>query len=112
MAHYKIAFCVSLERNHSTMTVGHARLGMRRLQRTWQRLTVALIAAVFLGTPLVSAKSRTPQKIRGIGRITRYCRKAGRPGERAAESMACARNYRAAKKAKPTLATVCAKLTA
>lgn len=35
---------------------------MRRLQRTCQRLTVALIAAVFLGTPLVSAKSRTPQK--------------------------------------------------
>ena len=62
MAHYKIAFCVSLERNHSKMTVGHARLGMRRLQRTCQRLTVALIAAVFLGTPLVSAKSRTPQK--------------------------------------------------
>ncbi len=35
---------------------------MRRLQRTGQRLTVALIAAIFLGTPLVSAKSRSIEK--------------------------------------------------
>ena len=44
------------------MIPGHPRLAQHWSQRTGQRLTAALIAAVFLGTPLVSAKSGATEK--------------------------------------------------
>ncbi len=44
------------------MTVGHARLGLRRPQRTAQRLMAALIAVVFFGAQPTSAKPQTAEK--------------------------------------------------
>jgi septal ring factor EnvC (AmiA/AmiB activator) len=62
MAHYKIAFCVSLNRNQSAMTLGHTRLGPHRPRTTGKRLTAALIAAVFLGAHPAGAKPAAVEK--------------------------------------------------
>lgn len=62
MAHYKIAFYVSLNRNHSAMTFGHTRPGQRSPRPTGKRLTVALIAAVFLSAAPAVAKPTAAEK--------------------------------------------------
>lgn len=62
MAHYKIAFYVSLNRNQSAMSFGHTRPGQRSPRPTGKRLTAALIAAVFLGTAPIGAKPATTEK--------------------------------------------------
>jgi septal ring factor EnvC (AmiA/AmiB activator) len=62
MAHYKIAFCVSLNRNQSAMTLGHTRLALRWPQRIGKRLTAALIGAVFLSAGPAGAKHVAPPK--------------------------------------------------
>ncbi len=62
MTHYKIALCISLERNHAKMTLEHARPAHCKRQRPGQRLSAALIAAVLLALPPVDAQSRTAQK--------------------------------------------------
>jgi septal ring factor EnvC (AmiA/AmiB activator) len=62
MAHYKIAFCVSLNRNQSAMTSGQPRLGQRWPQRTSQRLMAALIAAVFLNAAPAGARPAKAEK--------------------------------------------------
>jgi septal ring factor EnvC (AmiA/AmiB activator) len=62
MAHYKIAFYVSLNRNHSAMTFGHTRPGQRSPRPTGKRLTAAMIAAVFLGTAPAGAKPTAAEK--------------------------------------------------
>jgi len=62
MAHYKIAFCVSLNRNQSAMTLGHIQLGQRWPQRTGKRLAAALIAAVFLSAAPAGAKPTAVEK--------------------------------------------------
>lgn len=62
MAHYKIAFYVSLNRNHSAMTFGHTRPGQRSPRPTGKRLTAALIATVFLGAVPADAKPTAAEK--------------------------------------------------
>ena len=62
MAHYKIAFYVSLNRNQSAMTFGHTRHGQRSPRPSGKRLTAALIAAIFTGAAPVGAKPAAVEK--------------------------------------------------
>src|SRR5574343_1916232 len=62
MAHYKIAICVSRNRNQPAMTLGNHFSGRHRPRRVGKKLTAALIAAVFLGPLPVEAKRATPEK--------------------------------------------------
>src|SRR5574343_543119 len=62
MAHYKIAICVSRNRNQPAMTLGNHFSGRHRPRRVGKRLTAALIAAVLLGALPVEAKRAAPEK--------------------------------------------------
>src|SRR5574343_1329914 len=62
MAHYKIAICVSRNRNQPAMTLGNHFSGRHRPRRVGKRLTAALLATVLLGALPAEAKRAAPEK--------------------------------------------------
>ncbi|PKO40426.1 MAG: peptidase M23 [Betaproteobacteria bacterium HGW-Betaproteobacteria-4] len=62
MTHYKIAFYVSLERNHSVIPLGNHGSAQRRPRPTGKRLAVALIAAIFIGSAPAGARQAGAEK--------------------------------------------------